>query len=391
MDDARKTKSELAEEVAQLRLQVAELQGREAAHRSAEEALQAAKEYVDTLINSSLDMIIAVDLDRNIMEFNAAAEHSFGYRCEEIIGRSVDLLYAEEALGQQVHNRMLHEGKFTGEVLNRRKNGEVFSSYLSASRMQNAEGKCIGFMGISRDISERKQLDQQRAEFLAMLTHDIKKPLGSILACAELVLDGVKGRGLAEEEELLERLRGSVTTIDSLITNYLDFSRIEAGSLALIKLPLSIERVLQRTRLQYEAEARRRRVRLEIEPTPEKLQVEGDLLALERVFANLVHNALKFTPTGGVIRITTTQEQNLAIVAVTDTGIGIAPEERSLLFEKYHRSAVQRQREGTGLGLAIVKALVEAHKGRVQVESAPGLGSCFSVYLPLWKEAPSAR
>lgn len=385
MDDSKKTKSELMAEIAQLRMQVADMQGREAAHRSTEEALQTAKEYADVLINSSLDMIIAVDINRNIMEFNAAAEHTFGYRREEVIGQSIDLLYAENALYRQMHMHMLHGGTFTGEVLNRRKNGEVFPSYLSAACMRNAKGKLIGFMGVSRDISERKQLERQRAEFLAMLTHDIKKPLGSILACAELVLEGVKAHGLTDEEELLERLRSSVTTIDSLVTNHLDFSRIEAGVLALITAPLPIARVLQRTRQQYEAEARRRRIQLKIEPASEILEVEGDMLALERVFANLVHNALKFTPAEGTIRVTVTPQREMVVIAVEDTGSGITPEEYSRLFEQSHRPTFQRQREGTGLGLAIVKALVSAHRGRVEVESAPGQGSRFSIYLPLYK------
>jgi PAS domain S-box-containing protein len=385
MDDSRKTKPELVAEIARLRLQVTELEGRDAVRQSTEEALQAANQCADALINSSLDMIIAVDTDRNIVEFNAAAERTFGYRREEVIGQSVDLLYAGDALEQEVHARMLHEGKFTGEVLNRRKDGEVFSSYLSAAGMRTAEGKLIGFMGVSRDISERKQLERERAEFLAMLTHDIKKPLGAILACAELVLEGIKAYGLTDEEELLDRLRSSVTTIDSLVTNYLDFSRIEAGSLALIKMPLPIDRVLQRIRQQYEAEARRRGLRLEITSDSEALVVEGDMLALERVFANLVHNALKFTPDGGMIRVTATPQQEMAVIVVEDTGSGIAPEDRPFLFEKYRRSAFQRQREGTGLGLAIVKAIIEAHQGRVEVESSPGQGSRFSVYLPLCK------
>src|SRR5262245_48237557 len=124
MDDSRKTKSELLAEVARLRWQVNELQGKETARRATDEALQAAKEYADTLINSSLDMIIGVNVNRYIMEFNAAAEHVFGYRREEVIGQAVNLLYAEETLVQQVHERLLHEGKFTGEVLNRKKSGE---------------------------------------------------------------------------------------------------------------------------------------------------------------------------------------------------------------------------------------------------------------------------
>ena len=350
MDDSRKTRDELVAEVARLRLQVTELQGRETVRQSTEEALQAAKQYADALINSSLDMIIAVDTDQNIVEFNAAAERTFGYRRKEVVGQSVALLYAGDTVRQEVHARMLHEGKFTGEVLNRRKNSETFPSYLSAACMRTAEGKLIGFMGVSRDISERKQLERQRADFLAMLTHDIKKPLGAILACAELVLDGVKAHGLTDEEELLDRLRSSVTTIDSLVTNYLDFSRIEAGSLALVKMLLPIDRVLQRIRQQYEAEARRRRLQLEIPLDSEVLVVDGDMLALERVFANLIHNALKFTPVGGMIRVTATSQHDMAVIIVEDTGSGIVPEDRPFLFEKYRHSTLQRQREGTGLG-----------------------------------------
>lgn len=382
MDDSRKTKLELLEEVATLRVQMAELRERETVRGSVEEARQAAKEYADTLINSSLDMIIAADMNRCIVEFNAAAERTFGYHRDEVIGQPVELLYAEGALGQQVHERMLIEGKFTGEVLNRRKTGETFPSYLSASSMRDAAGKLIGFMGVSRDISERKQLERQRTEFLAMLTHDIKRPLSSILACAEMVLDGVKEHGLTGEEELLERLRSSVTMIDSLVTNYLELSRIEAGSLALVKMRLDIDRILQRVRQQYETEARRRRIHLEIESTPGAVEVEADLLALERVFANLVHNAIKFTPAEGFVRVAAKTQGENVIITVKDTGSGILPEERPFLFEKYRRFATQRQREGTGLGLAIVKAMVEAHQGRVEVESQPGQGSCFSVHLP---------
>jgi signal transduction histidine kinase len=171
--------------------------------------------------------------------------------------------------------------------------------------------------------------------------------------------------------------------IDSLVTNYLEFSRIEAGSLALVRMPLDIDRVLQRVRQQYEAEARRRRVHLEVESMPGRLEVNADLLALERVFANLVHNALKFTPAEGRVRVIAKKQEETAVIAVKDTGPGIEPEEIPFLFEKYRRFAAQQQREGTGLGLAIVKAMVEAHQGRVEVESSPGQGACFLVYLPL--------
>lgn len=387
MEDSRKTKADLQAEVARLRAQVEKLQKREAVRLSAASAAVTTKDYAETLIASSPDAILSVDLDSKIVGFNAAAEAAFGYRSAEVLGRSVDLLYEEKATGRSVLARLLDEGQFTGEVSYRRKNGIFFWGYLCASPVRNAEGQLVGFMGIARDISERKQEERERAQFLAMLAHDIKKPLGAILACAEMVQDGVKAHGLTEEEDLLDRLRGSVTTIDSLVTNYLDFSRIEAGLLALVLGPLPVDRLLQRIRRQYSAESRRRRLQLDIAAAPDSLMVEGDMLALERALVNLLHNALKFTPAGGTIWVHADRQDSMAVIAVKDTGPGIAAEDRPFLFEKYHHPTPSRQHEGTGLGLAIVKALVEAHHGRVEIDSPPGHGACFTLYLPLWKES----
>lgn len=126
------------------------------------EALQVAKEYAENLINSSLDMIISVDLNRRIIEFNKAAQRTFGYTKEEVLGKPVDILYADQNKGTHIHQQALGTEKFTGEVLNRRKNGELFYSYLSSSVLRDAQGKVIGIMGISRDITKQKQMEVER-------------------------------------------------------------------------------------------------------------------------------------------------------------------------------------------------------------------------------------
>lgn len=126
------------------------------------EALQVAKEYAENLINSSLDMIISVDLDRRIIEFNKAAQRTFGYRKEEVLGKPINILYGDSDQSTQVHQQALCTEKFTGEVLNRRKNGELFYSYLSSSVLRDAQGKVIGIMGISRDITEQKRVEAER-------------------------------------------------------------------------------------------------------------------------------------------------------------------------------------------------------------------------------------
>ncbi len=125
-----------------------------------EEALQTAKDYAENLINSSLDMIIAVDANRNIVEFNRAAEETFGYRKAEVLGKPADFLYADTADCSQVSTSMSQYGKFTGEVTNKRKTGEVFYSYVSSSVMRDSNGAIMGQMGISRDITDRKRAEE---------------------------------------------------------------------------------------------------------------------------------------------------------------------------------------------------------------------------------------
>lgn len=135
----------------------------------AAETTWSAQDYAEILIDSSLDMIIGVDAQRRIMTFNPAAERTFGYRREEVLGKSVDLLYADPAEGAQIHSQTFSGGGFTGEIRNRRKSGEIFYSYLSASVMRDSQGQVVGVMGISRDITERKQTEAKLAELVAQL------------------------------------------------------------------------------------------------------------------------------------------------------------------------------------------------------------------------------
>jgi len=235
-----------------------------------------------------------------------------------------------------------------------------------------------------------KELDRQRNEFLAMLTHDIKNPLGVVLGYAELLIEEVQEGDTTEAVDLLERLKSNALVVNSLVANYLDFSRSETGHLILTKRPVELNQLLQQVWRRYEAEARHRGVTLAFRPQPGLPLVKGDPLALERIFANLVHNALKFTPETGHVTLSVAQHNQEVTVAVADTGPGIAAHELATIFEKYRRAAATRHREGMGLGLFIVKTLVEAHAGRIEVHSTVGKGSCFTVFLPVALIVPAA-
>jgi two-component system phosphate regulon sensor histidine kinase PhoR len=227
--------------------------------------------------------------------------------------------------------------------------------------------------------------ERQQEDFLAMLAHDLRNSLSVIVGYAQLLLASAPERLTTDETKFLQRLESNALTAHALITKGLRPSSLGTTVGSFPNKPLDLTRILQKVIQQYEAEARRRRLALEYqrEALP---AIAGDQHAMERVFTNLLSNALKFTPAGGRIMVDTAQRQGAIVVAITDTGPGLAPEECATVFERYRRGSAAKHTEGTGLGLFIVKTLVEAHGGRVEVQSSLGHGACFRVILPV---APS--
>jgi hypothetical protein len=224
-------------------------------------------------------------------------------------------------------------------------------------------------------------LEQQRRDFLAMLTHDIRNPLHLVLGYADLLAEELKPAGMKQAENLLDQLRANILTIAELTTNYSMALAIEGGRFPIVRTPLQPNELLKQVNEKYAAEALNRGLSLETQMSQELPLIEGDGSALERAVANLVYNALRFTPTGGRVTLTSALRDGAVVLSVSDTGRGVPPEEIPLLFEKYWQHGSDTEKKGSGLGLFIVKSLVEAHGGRVEVESTPGQGTCFRVIL----------
>jgi len=217
-----------------------------------------------------------------------------------------------------------------------------------------------------------------------MLTHDIKNPLAAILGYVDLLVEETVGRRTKEEEDFLQRLKDNALTINALVGNYLDFARVEAGQLTLYKTTQWLGDIVRHVVEQHSGVARRRQITLSVHIAPDLPAVIGDESALERVFTNLVRNALKFTPETGRVEVRALRHaaENVVVVEVQDSGPGVAPEDVPLLFGRYLRTKTGRHQEGTGLGLFIVKTYVEAHGGHVEVDGNLGRGACFRVVFP---------
>jgi signal transduction histidine kinase len=225
-------------------------------------------------------------------------------------------------------------------------------------------------------------LEHQRAEFVAMLAHDIRSPLQTVSGCAELLAEELKKSDLTDAGDLVRRMRESLSHTTDMINNLLTLITFEFGRVELARAPLPVNDTIRRVKDRYAREASRRELILENRLASDLPFVEADQLILERIIANLLVNALKFTPRGGRITLSSEVRGDHVVASVANTGPEIAPDDMPHLFERGWRRATDLDIEGSGLGLYIVKTLVEMLHGQVTVESTVASGTSFKVLLP---------
>jgi signal transduction histidine kinase len=222
-----------------------------------------------------------------------------------------------------------------------------------------------------------------RLDLLSAVSHDLKNPLGVIDALADLLLDGSAGPLNDQQTDLARRIRASTRQVLVLSQNLIDAERVEAGRLFLDRRRASLVQLIDDALVIARSASEIKGVALQAQMEPGLPALVIDTVQMERVIANLVGNAIKFTPAGGCVRLAVRRQRNTVVMAVSDDGPGIPPDELPHLAERHFRGARSRGVEGSGLGLFIVRAVVEAHRGTLRVASGIGGGTTFTVTLPL--------
>lgn len=250
---------------------------------------------------------------------------------------------------------------------------------------RDAEGRALRMIGTNTDITERKQVERMKSEFVSVVSHELRTPLTSISGALGLICSGVLGDAPAKMQPMLEIAQRNSERLSLLIDDLLDMEKIEAGKMRLELreqqlLPL-VEQAIEST----QAYAQRHDVRLVLMSDPGAVWVRVDGVRLQQVLSNFLSNAAKFSPAHGQVEVSVLPRMGRVRVEVRDYGPGIQPEFRRHIFQKFSQADASntRQKGGTGLGLAISKELVERMGGRVGFESQPGMGACFYFELPL--------
>jgi signal transduction histidine kinase len=231
---------------------------------------------------------------------------------------------------------------------------------------------------------ELETASRHKSEFLANMSHELRTPLNAILGFSQVLQQKLFGELNPKQDEYVEDILSSGNHLLSLINDVLDLSKVEAGQIELEVAPFSLREAVERGAAMVRERASKNSVAIVAEIAPEVHVVEADERRIRQVLFNLLSNAIKFTPAGGRIAVTAARAGGEVEVAVTDTGPGIAADDRERIFEEFQQTEVgASQHEGTGLGLALSKRLVELHGGRIWVESELGSGSRFVFTLPV--------
>jgi len=231
------------------------------------------------------------------------------------------------------------------------------------------------------DVSELQRLGRARRDFVANISHELRTPLTSIRLLLEDLLAGAP-RDPGESVPLLRKIQVEVEALQQMAQELLDLSQIESGRMPLRLVPASIEQLAAETIERFAAQAERKRQTIEVDVAA-SLSVLADVELVGRALGNLLHNAIKFTPDEGRVRLRAYPQAGDAVIEVSDTGPGVPPEDLPRVFERFFRGDRARAGGGTGLGLAIAKHVVEAHGGRIWAENAPGQGAIFRFTLPV--------
>jgi two-component system phosphate regulon sensor histidine kinase PhoR len=340
------------------------------------DALSAEREKLSAVLQQMDSGVVMVDPDGRISLLNGAAERIFGIPETGAIGGSLVealRLYQVVDLWEKAR-RENDQATVTLDLLGRSQTLQVIASPLGGV-LQGS------ILLIFQDMTRVRQLETIRRDFVSNISHELRTPLASLKALTETLLDGALEDPPAARR-FLSRFETEVDSLSLMVQELLELTRIESGRIPLEFAPVEPEALIRGAVERLHLQAERAGLRIEVEHAEGLPPVKVDPPRMQQVLMNLLHNAIKFTPVGGLISLAAEPAEGGVLFRIRDTGVGIPVEDLPRIFERFYKSDRARSGGGTGLGLAISKHLVEAHGGRIWAESVQGEGSVFTFFLP---------
>lgn len=345
------------------------------------------KSRISTIINCMADGVLVTDRDSQIVLHNPAATRLLEIESLPIINKSLCQCINNQDLTKAVATALSTERakylEISQELTPCEGSAKVFLRADTATVL-NDEGEIMGSVTVLHDITQEKQLNQMKSDFVTMVSHELRAPISAIQQQLSVIQEGMAGSITKKQEGMLIRAKERTKGLLDLINDLLNVSEMDSGIVVQHKETISLKAVVERACQLMEPEAEVKGIKLKLEISRSLPLVNADRENMEEVFINLISNAIKYNVEGGGVTISLLGEGEFVRADVTDTGIGIPEKDLPRIFDRFYRvkSSQTRTVIGTGLGLSIAKGIVEAHHGTISIKSKEGKGTTLTVLLP---------
>jgi len=344
-----------------------------------ETRLVANSQRLEAVLSSMIEGVLAIEPNGEVMLANGAACRMLSFHREKLVGRKLTEVVRIPELSKAIETSQKERTFFKTEFKTLGEANRTLKARVSMLADEDRPGLAV----VLHDVTELRQLETMRQDFVANVSHELKTPLASIKAYAETLRMGAL-KDESKNMQFLEQIEFQADTLNQQIQDLLQLARVESGEKTFFIADVDVNLICESLHRQFLDAALGRHLELHLELAQPSPLARCDADAIETVVKNLVVNAIHYTPEGGRVSISTSIEENWVVISVIDTGIGIAPDQQTRIFERFYRVDKARSRDmgGTGLGLAIVKHLTQSFGGSVTLESQLGKGSQFYVRLP---------
>lgn len=340
-------------------------------------------QFQTAILESFPVAIVTMDLQLKVTSFNAKAEELIGLTASEAIGLPCSkVLNSNRCSNACPMDDELEFADKTGleaEIINRY--GEHIPVRIGSATLKDENGEPFGYLEIIEDISREKELEREKANFQFMVVHDMKSPLVALLGLATRLQEHHDELNREKLEQYLESIHDAGEQLEVQIADFLEYCRQATGKLKLDIEETDIPAILDKLIERHRERAADKNISLKTKYKA-KSRIMADPKHLQRVFENLLDNAIKFSNAGNDILLRTKETEREIIIQVRDEGVGIPAKDMPYIFDAFHQAKTKQGSGGHGMGLAVVKAIVREHGGRVSVKSIPEKGTVFTVRLP---------
>jgi len=339
-----------------------------------------------TIVGCMADGVLVANLEGRLVLWNASSVKMLKSKGFDVAGEPLEYYISNEPLIAAIKEVLNSEDK-DFSMISREVPVQDEKVILMANiaPVRDEGEKILGAVTVLRDITTLKEINKIKSQFVSMVAHELRAPLAAIKGWLEVILSGEAGGDAEQNKQWLQRAMDRSDSLLALVNDLLVINRMEAGKIAQKMEPVLINDVIKKIVDFLKPEAEKRKVTLTIKLPEDLPSIQADLRDMEKLFTNLVSNAIKYNRKNGAITIKGEVEGSSIHLSVKDTGIGISADHLSHIFDDFYRADDEKIKKisGTGLGLTIAKKIVNSHFGRIEVDSEFGKGSVFSVFLPL--------